>query len=129
LLFFKEARRVKEKFAKQVHKNRELFTEVVADTLEKGEENYSEVALDALKFASNMGWTSGEGDEKNLLNLFSKIEEERKPTIKAKGKRELKNLECSINYEDKERLSPERCHRQRGCVGTSNASSNPPEVH
>jgi hypothetical protein len=123
------ARRVKEKFAKQVHKNRELFTEVVADTSEKGEENYSEVALDALKFASNMGWTSGEGDEKNLLNLFSKIEEERKPTIKVKGKRELKNLECSINYEDKERPSPERCHRQRGCVGTSNASSNPPEVH
>jgi hypothetical protein len=95
------ARRVKEKFAKQVHKNRELFTEVVADTSENGEENYSEVALDALKFASNMGWTSGEGDEKSLLNLFSKIEEERKPTIKVKGKRELKNLECSINYEDK----------------------------
>jgi hypothetical protein len=103
--------RVKEKFAKQVHENRELFTEVVADTSEKGEENYSEVALDALKFASNMGWTCGEGDEKSLLNLFSKIEEERKPTIKVKGKRELKNLECSINYEDKGRLFPERCHR------------------
>jgi hypothetical protein len=68
------ARRAKEKFAKQVHKNRELFIEVVADTSKKGE-NYSEVALDALKFASNMGWTCGEGDEKSLLNFFSKIED------------------------------------------------------
>jgi hypothetical protein len=123
------ARRAKEKFAKQVYKNRELFTEVVADTSEKGEENYSEVALYALKFASNMGWTGGEGDEKSLLNLFSKIEEERKPTFRIKRKRELKNLECSINYEDKERPSPERCNRQRGCVGTRNACSDPPEVH
>jgi hypothetical protein len=49
------------------------FTEVVADTSEKGEENYSEVVLDALKFASNMGLTCGEGgDEKSLLNLFRK---------------------------------------------------------
>jgi hypothetical protein len=108
------ARRAKEKFAKQVYKNRELFTEVVVDSPEKGEENYSEVALDALKFASKMGWTGGEGDEKSLLNLFSKIEEERKPTFKIKGKRELKNLECSINYEDKERPSPERCNRHAG---------------
>ena len=49
------ARRVKEKFAKQLHKNKELFTEVVADTSEKGEENYSEVVLDAFKFTSNIG--------------------------------------------------------------------------
>jgi hypothetical protein len=80
------ARRVKEKFVKQLHKNKELFNEVVADTSEKGEENYSEVVLDALKFASNMGLNCGEGsDEKGLLNLFSKIEEERKPTSKVKG--------------------------------------------
>jgi hypothetical protein len=111
-----------------VHKNRELFTGVVADTSEKGEENYSEVALDALKFASNMGLTCGEDEEKSLLNLFSKIEEERKPTFKVRGKRELKNLEYSINYEDKERPL-ERCHRERGCVGTRNACSDPLEVH
>ena len=65
-----------------------------------------------------MSLTCGEeGDEKSLLNLFSKIEEKRKPTFKVKGKRELKNLECSINYEDKERPSPERCHRQRDVLG------------
>jgi hypothetical protein len=113
-----------------LHKNKELFTEVVAGTSEKGEENYSEVVLDALKFASNIGLICGEGgDEKSLLDLFSKIKEERKPTSKVKGKRELKNLECSINYEARERPSPERCHRQRGCVGTKNACSVPPEVH
>jgi hypothetical protein len=87
------ARRVKKKFAKQLHKNKELFNEVVADTSEKGKENYLEVVLDALKFTSNMGLNCGEGgDEKGLLNLISKIEEERKPTSKVKGKRELKNL-------------------------------------
>jgi hypothetical protein len=121
---------VKEKFAKEVHKNKDLFNEVVADTSEKGEENYSEVVLDAVKFASNMGWNCGdEGDEKSLLNIFSKIEEERKPTSKVKGMRERKNLECSLNYEARERLSSERCHRRRGCVGTKNACSDPPEVH
>jgi hypothetical protein len=64
---------VKEKFAKQLHKNKELFNEVVADTSEKGEEKYSEVVLDALKFASNMGLNCGEGgDEKSLLIPFRK---------------------------------------------------------
>ena len=38
-----------------------------------------------------------------------------------KGKRELKNLECSINYEARGRLSTERCQRQRGCIETKNA--------
>jgi hypothetical protein len=65
----------------------------------------------------------------SLLNLFSKIEEERKLTSKVKGKRELKNLECSINYEARERPSPERCHRQWGCVGAKNVCSVSPEVH
>jgi hypothetical protein len=124
------AQRVKEKFAKEMHKNKDLFNEVVAVISEKGEENYSEVVLDAVKLASNMGWNCGdEGDGKSLLNIFSKIEEERKPTSKVKGKRERKNLECSLNYEARERLSPERCHRRRGCVGTKNACSDPPEVH
>ena len=122
--------RVKEKLAKQLHKNKELFAEVVADTSENGEENYLEVLLDAVKFASSMGLSCGEGDdEKILLNIFSNIEEERKPyTSKVKGKRELKNLECSINYEARERPSPERCHRYRVCVGTKNAFSFPPVV-
>jgi hypothetical protein len=53
------------------------------------------VVLDAVKFASSMGLSCGEGDdEKSLLNLFLNIEEEWKPS-KAKGKKELTNLECS----------------------------------
>jgi hypothetical protein len=41
---------------------------------------------------------------KRLLDLFSAIEEVREPknyvsAPKAKGKRELKNLECSFNFE------------------------------
>jgi hypothetical protein len=85
--------------------------------------------LDAVKFASSMGLSCGEGDdEKSLLNLFSNIKKEWKPS-KVKGKRELKNLECSINYKARERSSPEKCHCQRGCVGTKNAFSFPPEVH
>ena len=122
---------MKEKIAKQLHKNKELFAEVVADNSEKEEENYSEVVLDAVKFASSVGLSYGEGgDKKSLLNLFSNIEEKREPyTSKVKGMRELKNLECSINYEARERPSPERCHRRQGCVGTKNAFSFPPEVH
>ena len=83
-----------------MHNNKELFAEVVAETLEKGVQNHSEVVLDAVKFASIMGLSCGEGgDDKSLLNLFSKIEEEWKSdTPKVEGKRELKNLECSINF-------------------------------
>jgi hypothetical protein len=105
------ARRVKEKIAKQLQKNKDLFAEVVVEIVEKGVENYSEVVLDPMKFASTMGLSCGEGDDKkSLLNIFSKIEEEWEPyTTKVKGKMELKNLECSINYEARGRLSPERC--------------------
>ena len=56
---------------------------------------------------------------KVFLIFFSTIEEERETyTPKVKGKRELKNLECSINYEARGRLSPERCQHRQGCVGT-----------
>ena len=123
--------RVKEKMARQLHKNKELFAEVVAETVEKGVENYSEVIQDTVKFAPIMGLSCGEGgDAKSLLNLFLTIEEERDPyTPKVKGKRELRNLECSINYEARGRLSPERCQCRRGCVGTKNSFSFLPEVH
>jgi hypothetical protein len=71
------ARRVKDKIAKKLQKNKDLFAEVVVETAEKGAENYSEVVLDMMKFASTMGLSCGEGgDEKSLLNLFSNIEEE-----------------------------------------------------
>jgi hypothetical protein len=49
------AQRVKEKIAKQMQKNKDLFAEVVVETVEKGVENYSEVVLDTMKFASTMG--------------------------------------------------------------------------
>jgi hypothetical protein len=66
-------------------------------------EGCSKVVLDAVKFTSTVGLSCG-GDEKSLLELFSVIEEEKKPKIdsfasKVKEKRELKNLECSINFE------------------------------
>jgi hypothetical protein len=65
------ARRVKENIAKQLQKNKDLFAEVVVETVEKGAENYSEVVLDAMKFASTVGLSSGEGGhEKSLLNIF-----------------------------------------------------------
>jgi hypothetical protein len=60
------SRRVKEKVAKQLHKNQELLAEVVAETLVDG---YSKVVLDAGNFASVMGLSLG-GDEKSLLDLF-----------------------------------------------------------
>jgi hypothetical protein len=54
-----------------LHKNKELFAEVAAETSEKGVENHLEVVLDALKFASIVGLSCGEGgDEKSVLNLF-----------------------------------------------------------
>jgi hypothetical protein len=123
--------RVKEKMARQLLKNKKLFAEVVAEIVEKGVENYSEVVPDAVKFASIMGLSCGEGgNEKSLLNLFSTMEEERDLyTPKVKGKRELKNLECFFNYEARGRLSPERCQRRWGCVGTKNSFSFLPEVH
>jgi hypothetical protein len=68
-------------------------------------EGYSKVVLDAGNFAPMMGLSWG-GDEKSLLDLFSVIakDKEREPFIdvstpKVKGKRELKNLECFINFE------------------------------
>jgi hypothetical protein len=123
-------RRVKEKIAKQLQKNKDLFAEVVVEIAEKGAENYSEVVLNVMKFASIVGLSCGEGgNEKSLSSLFSKIEEWEPYTTKVKGKRELKNLECSISYEARRRLSPKRCQHWRGCVGSKKAFSFPPEVH
>ena len=43
----------------------------MAQTVEKGVENYLEVVQDAVKFASIMGLSCGEGgDKRSLLNLF-----------------------------------------------------------
>jgi hypothetical protein len=68
-----------------------------------GVEGYSEVVLDAMDLAPTLGLTFG-GDEKRLLNLFSNIEENRDyeegvSVSNSKWRMELKNLECSINFE------------------------------
>jgi hypothetical protein len=68
------------------------------------------------------------------LDLFSVIEEEWEPIIgvsapKVKGKRELKNLECSINFEARgRRTSPAKCQHRWGVFGSKNVFSFPPEV-
>ena len=59
--------------------------------------------------------TSWEGDDNKLLDLLFVRER------KAKGMRELKNLDCSI--------SPVKSQRRLGGVGSKNAFSFPPEVH
>jgi hypothetical protein len=105
-----------------LHKNKELLTKVVAETSVEGVECYSKGVLDSVKFAPNLGLSWG-GDEKSLLDLFLGIEEEWEPIIgvsalKVKGKRELKNLECSINFEARgRRTSLAKCQRQRVFLG------------
>ena len=76
---------------------------VVAETSVVGVEGHSEVVLDAMDLVSTLGLSFG-GNEKPLLNLFSDIEEnwnreEGVLVSSFKGKRELKNLECSINFD------------------------------
>jgi hypothetical protein len=75
----------------------------------EGVEGYSKEVLNVVNFASIVGLSCG-GDEKTLLDIFLVIEEEREPkkdisTSKVKEKRELKNLECSINFEARGRDS------------------------
>ena len=66
--------------------------------------------------------------------FFAVIDKEREPIIdvsaqKVKGKKELKNLECSINFEARDwRSSPVNCQRRRGFYGFKNVFSFPPEV-
>jgi hypothetical protein len=51
-----------------------------------------------MKLAPLLGFSVG-GDEKKCLDLFSTIDKEHKKeaaACKVKGKRELKNLECSM---------------------------------
>jgi hypothetical protein len=67
-----------------------------------------------MKMASVVGITWG-GDDKKMLDLLSARER------KAKGMRELKNLDCSI--------SPVKHQRRWGRVGSKNAITFPPEVH
>jgi hypothetical protein len=107
-------RRVKDKVAKQLNKNKELLAEAVNDNPDIAAEDHSKEVLRTLKTASVMGVTWG-GDEKKMLDLLSARER------KAKGIRELKNLDCSV--------SPVKSQRRRGRAGSKNVITFPPEVH
>jgi hypothetical protein len=104
-------RKVKDKVAKQLNKNKELLAEVVIDNLEEGVEVYSKEVHSAMKMASVVGMTWG-GNDSKMLDQFSARER------KAKGMRELKNLDCSFSLV--------KSQRRRGRVGSKNAISFPP---
>jgi hypothetical protein len=83
---------VKEKVAKQLHKNKELLAEAVVDS-QVGAKGYSKAALDVMKFAPVVGMTWG-GEDNKLLGMVSALDK-REPsfdvsTPKVKGMRELK---------------------------------------
>ena len=66
-----------------------------------------------------------------MIAHLSKIEKEKWKLAapKVKGKRELKNLECSLNVEAiGQRSSQAKCQRRRGFLGSKIAYSFPPEV-
>ena len=89
--------RVKDEVAKQLLKNKDLLAEVVADIPVEG---YSKEVIDTMNFAPVVGFSWG-GDDKRLSNIFSVIVKEKRElaALKVKGKRELKNLVCSLNFE------------------------------
>ena len=59
---------MKEKVAKQLHKDKELLAESVVDT-QVGAKGYSKAALDAMKFTTVVGMTWG-GDDNKMLTCF-----------------------------------------------------------
>jgi hypothetical protein len=109
--------RVKEKVAKQLNKNKEMLAEVVVVNPGEGVEGYSKEGLSGMNVAPVVGMFWGR-DDKKLLDLLSARD---RREWKAKGMRELKNLDCSISLV--------KCQRRRGVVGSKNAFSFPPEVH
>ena len=104
-------RRVKDKVAKQLIKNKETLAETVVVNTGEEVEGYSKEVHSLMDVAFLVGMTWG-GDDNKLLDLLSAREQ------KAKGMRELKNLDCSI--------SPVKSQRRRGGVGFKNAYSFPP---
>jgi hypothetical protein len=93
---------VNNNIGKQLNKSKNLLA-FVADTLAVEEEGYFEGVLGAMELAPTLGLAVGDV-EKKLLRLFSVIEANRNrdPGVSVsncKGKRELKTLECSINFE------------------------------
>jgi hypothetical protein len=103
-------RRVKEKVAKQLNKNKVLIAEAVGVTPVVGEDRVA----NALNLAPVLGLSWG-GEDKKLRDLVEAT------VPKVKGMRELKNLDCTI--------SPVKGKRRRGWLGSKDAFSFPPEVH
>jgi hypothetical protein len=121
------SRRVTDEVAKQLLKNKDMLAEVVADI---PVESYSKEVINTMNFALVVGLSWGSGD-KRLSNLFSVIEKEKRElaTPKVKGKRELKNLVCSLNFEARGRRSSQaKCQRRRDFFGSKNAFSFLPKV-
>ena len=103
-------RRVKEKVAKQLNKNKELIAEVVGVISVVREDRVA----DALYLAPVLGLSWG-GEDKKLRDLVE-------ATIpKVKGMRELKNLDYDI--------FPVKGKRRQGWLGSKNAFLFPPKVH
>jgi hypothetical protein len=63
------SRRVKEKVAKQLNKNKEMLAEVVVVNPGEGVEGYSKEVLSVMNVATMVGMTWG-GDDKKLLDLL-----------------------------------------------------------
>jgi hypothetical protein len=103
-------RRVKEKVAKQLNKNKELIAEAMGVILVVGENR----VVEALNLAPVLGLSWG-GEDKKLRDLVEAT------VPKVKGMRELKNLDCAISLV--------KGKRQWGWLGSKNAFSFPPEVH
>jgi hypothetical protein len=102
-------RRVKDRVAKQLIKNKELLIE----DLDEGVDDYSKEVHRMMKVASVVRMTWG-GDDKKMLDLLFARER------KAKGLRELKNLDCSV--------CPVKSQRRRGRNG-SKYDITFPQVH
>jgi hypothetical protein len=93
-------------------------------------EDYSKEVIRTMNFTPVVELSWG-GDDKRMLNLLSGIEKEKRELVapKVKGKRELKNLEYSLNIEAScQRSSQAKCQRTRGFLRYKNAFSFPLEV-
>ena len=99
---------MKNNIGKQLIKNKNLLA-FMADAPVVEEEGFPERVLDAMELSPTLGLTI-ENDKKKLLSLFFVIEADKDYDIwvsvsNSKGKRELKNLECSLHFETRGSVS------------------------
>jgi ABC-type antimicrobial peptide transport system permease subunit len=106
---------LKEKVAKQLHKNKELLAEVVIEIPTKGVEGYFKRVLDVMNLTLIVGLSWG-GEDKNIFDFFFffSIIDKRELIIgvftpKFIGMKEFKNIDCSIYLV--------KCQHQRGFLG------------